>query len=336
MNKQESITYGGKLMSVSSSPHIKGETTSRGIMLDVIIALIPVLVFGAFVFGTRVITVTAVSVISCVLFEFLYEKVMKKPVTVGDFSAVVTGILLAFNLPAGIPFWIPVVGAFFAIVIVKQLYGGIGKNILNPALAARVFLATCWPNEMTTYVKPGSALSFFSKPVPDMIASATPLRHLKEGMLADESLLDLFIGNYAGVIGEVSTSLLVLGGVYLLVRKVITWEIPVFYIGTVALITAVFPQNPLTLQFVLSELLSGGLILAAVFMATDYATAPVTFSGRMLYGIGCGLITIFIRYFGGFAEGASYAILIMNLLVWYIDRLTKPVAFGTKNQKLNA
>ena len=321
MNKQESITYGGKLMSVSSSPHIKGETTSRGIMLDVIIALIPVLVFGAFVFGTRVITVTAVSVISCVLF---------------DFSAVVTGILLAFNLPAGIPFWIPVVGAFFAIVIVKQLYGGIGKNILNPALAARVFLATCWPNEMTTYVKPGSALSFFSKPVPDMIASATPLRHLKEGMLADESLLDLFIGNYAGVIGEVSTSLLVLGGVYLLVRKVITWEIPVFYIGTVALITAVFPQNPLTLQFVLSELLSGGLILAAVFMATDYATAPVTFSGRMLYGIGCGLITIFIRYFGGFAEGASYAILIMNLLVWYIDRLTKPVAFGTKNQKLNA
>ena len=320
-----------KLLTVSASPHIKHPDTGRSIMIDVIIALIPALIWGVYVFGFRVLTLTALCVASCIIFEFLFEKIMKKPITVLDFSAVVTGILLAFNLPVGVDLWIPIVGAFFAIVIVKQLFGGIGKNVVNPALAARVFLFIAWPSQMGTFSNTlTEKFGAFSVSVSDITATATPLKALKTGDMPDKSIFDMFIGNVPGCIGEVSAALLILGGLYLLVRRVITWHIPVAYIGTVALITFLAPKlsSVQSYEFMLMEILSGGLLLGAFFMATDYATSPVTSTGRLIYGVGCGLITIFIRYFGGYSEGVSFSILIMNLLVWYIDMFTRPKVFG--------
>lgn len=327
-----------KLLTVSASPHIKHPDTGRSIMIDVIIAMVPALIWGVYVFGYRVLTLTALSVASCIIFEFFFQKILKKPITVLDFSAVVTGILLAFNLPVGVDLWIPVVGAFFAIVIVKQLFGGIGKNVVNPALAARVFLFIAWPSQMGTFSSPFSEkFSAFTVSVSDITASATPLKALKTGAAPDKSIFDMFIGNVPGCIGEVSAALLLLGGIYLLIRKVITWHIPAAYIGTVAIITYLAPKlsSVQSYEFMLMEILSGGLILGAFFMATDYATSPITGKGRLLYGLGCGLITIFIRYFGGYSEGVSFSILIMNLLVWYIDILTKPKVFGRTSDLIN-
>lgn len=322
-----------KLLAVSPSPHVKHHDTTSTIMLDVIIALIPALIWAVYVFGARSLSLVVISVASCVAFEYLYQKLMKKTVTTGDLSAVVTGILIAFNFPVSVPLWIPVMAAFFAIIVVKQLFGGIGKNIVNPALAARVFIFSAWPSMLgsESYSAPfESGISAFSINTGDVVASATPLASLKTGAYSDMSLFDMFMGNMPGCIGEVSAMLLIVGGIYLLFRKVITWHIPVSYLLTVALLAFLFPQVPSVhaYQFMLAELLSGGLMLGAIFMATDYATSPVTPNGRIIYGVGCGLLTVFIRYFGGYNEGASFAILIMNLLVWYIDMFAKPHVFG--------
>lgn len=323
--------YIPKLLTVSPSPHIRTEDTTRSIMLDVCIALMPALIWGIYIFGFRALTVTLVSVVFAVLSELVWEKAMKKPVTISDFSAVVTGILLAMNLPVSVPLWMPAIGAIFAIIVVKQLFGGIGKNFVNPALAARVFLFA-WPAHMgaEAFTAPGTKLSPFaiSLPSADVVSSATPLAALKTGSAVSISMFDMILGNEAGCIGEVSALLLTAGFIYLLFRRVITWRIPVFYIGTVAIVTFIAAKTSLPFEFAGQEIFSGGLFLGAIFMATDYTTSPITETGRMIYAIGCGLLTVFIRYFGGYAEGVSFSILIMNLLVWYIDRYTKPVRFG--------
>ncbi len=307
-----------KFLKMSSSPHVHTPDSTTKIMLDVVIALLPALVWSIFAFGIRAFFMTLVSVCSCVVFEFLCRKIMRKPDTISDLSAVVTGVLLAFCLPVSMPYWTVVVGAFFAIVIVKQLYGGIGKNIVNPALAARVFLFMSFSSEMSVY-SPDKA---------DVVATATPLANLQKGVVPEQSLTDIILGNIPGCIGEVSVTLLLLGGIYLLFKKVITWHIPVSFLATVAVISFIFPTGEFSgAEFAIYQLCSGGLILGAVFMATDYATSPVTKSGRIIYGIGCGLITMFIRYFG-YPEGVSFAILIMNLFTLAIDKLTMPVKFG--------
>lgn len=284
--------------------------------------------------GLRALVIGAVSILCCVLFEALTQLILKKPVAVSDCSAAVTGLLLAMNVTAAVPLWMPVVGAFFAIVVVKELFGGIGKNIVNPALAARVFLFS-WASEMTVYAAPGNRISSLAVTLSetDVVSGATPLAALGSGSLPAETLGDMFVGNIGGCIGETSSLLLILGGVYLLIRRVITWHIPVAYIGTVALLTYAFPNVTNSLSFMLYEIMAGGLLLGAVFMATDYATSPVTPAGRVIYGIGCGALTVLIRYFGGYAEGVSFAILIMNLLTWYIDLLGMPKRFGSVKEK---
>lgn len=329
MNNEAKAAEKTALLTVSPSPHIRHGDTTRTIMTDVIIALIPAFIWGVICFGIRALAVVLLCVASSVFFEFAFNKLLKKPSTIGDFSAAVTGLLLGLNLPAAVPYWMPVIGSFFAIVVVKGLFGGIGKNFMNPALAARVFLFA-WPEEMTTFTAPFKRLGLFagSDEIADAIASATPLASLKSGALPDISWVDLITGKCGGSIGEVSSVLLILGGVYLLVRKVISWHIPVSFIGSVVLLTAIFPQNGDVLSFVLSEVFAGGLILGAFFMATDYVTSPVTPKGRLIYGALCGAILVFIRYFGGYPEGASFAILIMNTLVYYLDRFTRPRVFG--------
>lgn len=319
------------LLTVSPSPHIKHPDTTRTIMITVLVALLPALVWSVVVFGWRSLTVTAISVCCCVFFEFLYQFLMKKPITVLDFSAAVTGVIIAFNLPVAVPLWALPLAAFFAIVVVKQLFGGIGKNIVNPALAARVFLLASWPDYIgRQFVKAGTNIDPFKISfVTDSVSSATPLSDLNKGDIPDISLFDMFVGNIPGCIGEVSALFLTVGGLILLVKKVITWHIPVTYIATVYLLSLAFPLGGADpFEFAIYQILSGGVFLGAIFMATDYATSPVTSVGRIIFGVGCGLLTVFIRYFGGYPEGVSFAILIMNLLVWYIDRFTKPVKFG--------
>ncbi len=320
-----------ELLTVTPPPHIRAYDTTRTIMIDVCIALIPALIWGIFIFGNRALMHTAISIIFAVLAEFAYEKLLKKPITVLDFSAVVTGMLLALNLPVGAPLWLGAVGSVFAIVVVKQLFGGIGKNFVNPALAARVFLFA-WPTYMSIFTIPGEKLSTFAIGVPegiDAVASATSLASLKNGVFPEGvSLSDAIIGVENGCIGEVSALLLTAGFIYLLARRVITWHIPVSFIGTVFVLSFIFPQSSPALNFALWEIFSGGLFLGAIFMATDYSTSPITKRGRIIYGVGCGALTVLIRYFGGYPEGVSFSILIMNLLVWYIDRYTKPTRFG--------
>lgn len=317
-------------LTVSTSPHIKSPVTTRSIMIDVLIALVPALIWGIYVFGLRALTVVLVSVASAVAAEAVYELCMRKPVTIGDCSAAVTGLLIGLNMPVTVPLWMPIIGSVFAIVIVKQLYGGLGKNFMNPALAARAFLMLAWPSLMTSvpmpFVNP-PALAF-SVSTADITASATPMQFLKNGLIPEGGLFNLLIGSKAGCIGEISALLLLAGGIYLMVRKVITWHIPVSYMVTVAAIAYLFPKSSYKWEFTAAELICGGLILGAVYMATDYATSPVTARGRLLYGVGCGAITMLIRYFGGYAEGVTFAILIMNTLVWYIDMVTKPTRFG--------
>jgi len=320
-----------ELLTVSPSPHIKHTDTTTTIMLDVLIALTPAAAWGVFVFGPRALVIMLISVLSSVLFEYLSRLIFKRNCTIGDLSAAVTGLLLGMNLPSTVSYWIPVVGAFFAIVVVKQLFGGIGKNFVNPALAGRAFLFG-WPSEMTSFTDAFNRLDwkvFSFRGDVELVTSATPLASLKHGALPATSTLDLFLGRCAGSIGEISAVLLILGGIYLLCRKVITWHIPVAYIATVAVLTFIFPSSGDRLASMTAELLSGGLMLGAIFMATDYCTCPVTIKGRLYYGIGCGLVTVFIRYFGGYNEGVSFAILIMNMLVFYFDKFTKPRIFGT-------
>lgn len=316
---------------VSSSPHIRQEENVQSIMRDVIIALSPALVMAVFLFGYRALIVTAVSVATCVLAEYVFCKLMKRPNPIGDLSAVVTGILLAYNLPPTVPIWMVVIGACFAIVLVKQLFGGIGQNFANPALAARVFLFS-WPALMTAWTEP--VLSPLKNISVDAVSAATPLSFLKAGTIPDKSLFELLLGYRAGCIGETSAILLIVGCLYLLYRKVITWHIPVSFLGTVAVLTFFFNPTGDGLQFMAYELLSGGLLLGACFMATDYSTSPVTNRGRLLFGVGCGAITVFIRYFGGYPEGVSFAILTMNMLVWFLDKYTRPRVFGAGGVKV--
>lgn len=319
---------------VTSSPHCRSDESIRSVMGDVIIALLPALAVGVVFFGFRVLTLAAVSVGACIAFESLFNIIRKKKNTASDFSCVVTGLLLVLCLPVTAPYWMVVVGDFFAIVVVKMLFGGIGKNFFNPALAARAFLFS-WPAIMTKFVAPfkSSVIPVFGavpEEVVDAVSSATPLTFLKTGTLPDVSIADLFFGNVGGCIGEVSAAALLLGGFYLLFRKIITWHIPVCYIGTVALVTFIFPASGgfFNLDFMLAELLSGGLLLGAFFMATDYTTSPITSKGRIIYGIGCGLLTVFLRYFGGYPEGVSYAILLMNVFAFALDKIARPRRYG--------
>ncbi len=323
-----------ELLTVSASPHIRSSVDTRSIMLTVIIAMLPALLWSIYLYGIRALLVVAVSTLASVASEFLYQKLMKQRVTVSDLSAVVTGILVGFNLSPLIPLWIAAVGSIFAIVIVKQLFGGIGKNFLNPALAARVFLFIAFSKPMSTFAEPLSKISLFNSNA-DVIASATPMASLKAGTVPpDINIIQSFIGQTSGCIGEVSCLLLLCGGLVLLVRRVITWHIPVSFIGTVALLTYLFaPRTADAASFMMFSICSGGLFLGAIFMATDYATCPMTSSGKLIYGVGCGAITVFIRFFAGFNEGVSFAILIMNLLVWYIDKLTRPRPFGKIKSK---
>ena len=311
---------------VSSSPHIKSNDRVSQVMLDVIIALFPASLAGVYYFGFRALAVILTTVGACVLSEYIYQKIAKKPTTVGDLSAVVTGLLLALNLPPTVPLWMAVIGSAFAIIIVKQLYGGLGKNFMNPALAARCFMVVAWAGAMSTFVTP------FMGYGADAVSSATPLSVLKgmqEGALP--SVLVAFLGEKGGCIGETSGAMLLLGFLYLLIKRVVDWKIPVFYIVTFALCIFAFGKNMTgerQVYFTLMHVLSGGLLLGAFFMATDYVTTPTTSVGHIIFGIGCGFLTFAIRTFGSYPEGASFAILLMNVLTPLIERFTVPKAFG--------
>jgi len=305
-------------LTVASSPHIRGDFRSSRIMLDVMLALLPALIVGIWMHGLRSLTVTTVSIISALGFEWLYSKVTKTRNTIVDGSALVTGMLLAMTLPATVPYWLVILGTGFAIIFVKALCGGLGQNIFNPALSARGFMMLVYPAYMVRF----EGL--------DGVTAATPLHHMVMPALPEESIVDMFLGKCPGSIGEVSALALLLGGAYLVYRKVISVRIPASYLGTVAVLTLVFHKTDAPVQWMLYSLFSGGLMLGAIFMATDYATSPVTAKGQIVYGIGCGVLTVFFRYYGLFPEGVTYAILIMNAFVWIIDRYTAPRRFGVK------
>ena len=325
----------------TSSPHIRAAENTRSIMLDVIIAMLPALAWAVWMFGFKALTLTAVSAAGCVFFEWGYRKLMKKPSSVSDLSAVVTGMLLAFVSPVTTPHWMILVGDFFAIVVVKQLFGGIGKNFVNPALAGRAFLLGSYAGVMTTWAAPGAKVPVIGSTV-DVVTAATPLAYMKtgdmEGLHAAYTIGDMFIGKIGGSLGEISVLMLLIGGAYLLWRKVINWHTPVAYILTVAVLAFLFPKaGASNVEWMLYSISGGGLFLGAFFMATDYATSPVTKKGQLIFGIGCGLFTVFIRYFGSYNEGVCYSIMVMNLCVALIDKKTRPARFGVvKSDKKEA
>ncbi len=304
---------------VSSTPHIKSNDTTSKIMLDVTLALLPATVVGVIYFGFSALLVILTSVLSAVGFEYLFQKATNKPITVTDFSAVVTGLLLALNLPSSVPLYVPIIGSFVAIIIIKQLFGGVGQNFMNPALGARAFLMASYPTSMTSF------------PV-DSVASATPLTVLKEGSAmvpAPADYANAFMGNISGCIGEVSALAILLGAFYLFYKKVITWHIPVSYLGTAFVLFFIFGRDGLFTGFPVYELLLGGILLGAFFMATDYSSSPITSKGKIIFGVGCAILTVIIRIYGGYPEGVSYSILLMNLTVPLIDKYTRPRVFGT-------
>ena len=319
-------------LTISSSPHVHSKTTTQTIMRDVLIALAPAMVMSVAFFGFRALTVTLVSVLACWFFEKLYCKLMKVDDKTYDLSACVTGVLLAFVCPVTIPYWTIILGAAFAILLVKMLFGGLGRNIVNPALAGRAFMFS-WPVLMSTWVKVGfeNAAGIFS--TADAVTAATPLANMHQGIMCEESIWELFIGNVGGCIGETSALALLIGFAYLLWRKVITARIPLAYIGTVAVLTFLFPMGNDRIAWMAAQVFGGGLMLGAIFMATDYVTSPVTKLGQVVYGIGCGVLTVMIRYFGGYNEGVSYAILIMNTCVVLLDRIGRPVKFGAPKKE---
>ena len=307
-------------LTVASSPHIRGNFSTNRIMLDVVIALLPALAVGVFVLGIQSLLVVAVCIAAAVASEWLYSLITRTRNTIVDCSALVTGLLLAMTLPSTVPCWQAAIGSAFAIIVVKALCGGLGQNIFNPALAARAFMMLVWPASMVRYAALGV----------DGVTAATPLHHMVMPALPEETLLDMFLGNCPGSIGEISALALLIGGAYLVIRKVISMRIPVAYLGSVAVLTLIFYKTDAPIQWMLYSLFSGGVMLGAIFMATDYATSPATAGGQIVYGIGCGVLTVVFRYFGLFPEGVTYAILIMNALVWVIDRYTAPRRFGVK------
>ena len=312
-----------KKLTVSASPHVRSAQTVSGIMLNVIIALIPALAASVWLFGLRVLLVCAVTVSVSVLSEYIARKVMKRHNTIGDLSAVVTGLILAFNLPVSIPLWMAAIGSVIAIVVAKQFFGGIGQNFVNPAIAGRIILMVSFPAAMTTWTAP-----FAYKSTQGTITTATPLA-AEESELP--SLLKMFLGMRGGSLGETCAAALIIGGLYLIIRKIISPSIPLSFIGTVAVIMLIAGKGDLS--FVAYQLLSGGLMLGAFFMATDYATSPINFKGKIIFGIGCGIITSMIRLFGSLPEGVSFAIILMNILVPHIENLTTPKPFGTAKEK---
>lgn len=311
-------------MIVSVSPHIKDKANTQSIMRDVLIALCPALIASVLIFGFRALLVTAVCVAFAIGSEWAFEKIVKKPSTIGDLSAAVTGVLLAFNLPVGIPLWQAAFGSIVAIVVVKQLFGGLGQNFANPAITARIIMLLAFSSTMTTWAIPGSAANIQSALFgADAVSGATPLIALKgESANTLPSLMDMFLGFRGGCLGETSSIALVIGGIYLLARRVISWHTPVAFIGTVFLLTLVLGQQPVY------QLMSGGLLIGAFFMATDYSTTPNTDWGRIIFGVGCGLITVLIRVWGNYPEGVSFSILLMNILTPYISKLTAKKPLG--------
>ena len=305
-----------KLLNVSSSPHVRSNETTQSIMVDVAIAMLPATAFGVFQFGLHALLVLIVTIAACVLSEYVFEKITKRPCTISDFSAVVTGMILALNMPPEIALWIPALGGVFAIIVVKQLYGGLGQNFMNPALAARCFLLISFTGQMSAFTLDGWT-------------GATPLAVLKAGESVDVAAM--FIGKIPGTIGEVSVIALLIGAAYLVVKKVISLRIPVTYILTTAVFVFIFGQQDL--NYVLAHLCGGGLIFGAFFMATDYVTSPITPKGQIVFGILLGILTGLFRIFGGSAEGVSYAIIFCNLLVPLIERFTMPAAFGMGGKK---
>ena len=302
-----------KILNVSNAPHIRSKVTSSKLMLDVIIALLPATLFGIYHFKLDALLVVVTTITTCVLSEYVYEKLMKKTITINDFSAVVTGLLLALNLPSSVPLWIPIIGGMFAIIVVKQLYGGLGQNFMNPALGARCFLLISFTGRMTTFTLDG-------------ITSPTPLAVINSG--GSVNLLDMFIGNIGGTIGETSVIAILIGAAYLIGKHVINVRIPFTYLISFSVLVLLFSNKSFDVEYLLCELCGGGLMLGAFFMATDYVTSPITPLGKIVFGIILGLLTFLFRMYGNNAEGVSYAIIISNLLVPLIEKVTKPTAFG--------
>jgi electron transport complex protein RnfD len=305
-----------KLLNVSSSPHVRDQVTTQNIMLDVAIAMIPASAYGVYQFGVKAALILLISVLSCILSEYVFETLLGKPITVSDGSALVTGMILGLNMPPAIPLWIPFLGGVFAIIVVKQLYGGLGQNFMNPALAARCFLLISFAGKMTDFT------------YSDAVAGPTPLAALKAGDVVD--ITSMFIGKISGTIGEVSVIALLVGAAYLLFRKVISIRIPAVYLITFAVFVFIFGQHDL--MYVLTHLCGGGLIFGAFFMATDYVTSPITPKGQILFGVLLGVLTGLFRLFGASAEGVSYAIIISNILVPLIEKISLPVAFGKEGK----
>ncbi len=354
-------------LQVSNSPHIRDKATTASLMRDVVIALIPASVASGVLFGLRAVVLILVSVLSCAVFEYISRKVMKRENTVMDFSAVVTGVLLALNLPPTLPIYMVVIGALFAIVVVKQMFGGLGNNFVNPALAARIFLVISFPSQMTHWTVREGAFSFFNSLMgKDLVSSATPLALMRSAVSTTTvssatpiqesaslpTLMSLFLGEKGGCIGEVCILALLIGAAYLFIRKVIVPWIPLAYIGSFSILVMLFGHTPIfeavryeplsmdvwadALYEPAFMLLTGGLIIGAFFMATDYVTSPITTSGRLLFGLGCGILTFLIRYYGNMAEGVSFSIILMNILTPHIDRLTMIKPFGERRVKKNA
>lgn len=348
-----------KLLAVSNAPHIRENDSIKKIMWTVVIALLPALIYSVYLFGMKALLLLVTGAVTAVVAEALMQLALKKPVTALDGSAVITGILVAMNVPPGAPLWMVGIGSAFAVIIVKQLFGGLGFNIFNPALAARAFMLASWPVHMTTGWHSFRGSNVLVKGVEnslnlpagvfDSLTHATPLTVLKEGsrllqdynitfdqfhsfLFSPEMIKSQFMGSIGGCVGETSGALLLLGGIILLARKVITWHIPVSYIGTVGVLALVYYSlagYPAPQMVALSHVLTGGLFLGAFFMATDMVTSPVTGRGMILFGMGCGAITFVIRIWGGYPEGVSYSILLMNAVVPLIDRFMKPKVFGT-------
>lgn len=317
-------------LKVNSSPHIRGSESTSRIMRDVILALTPAALAGVCLFGTRVLGVAAASILAALAGEWLWQLMAGTPNRLADGSAVVTGLLLALTLPASVPYPVAAAGGFFATFVVKGLGGGAYQNIFNPALAARAFLLLLWPASLTRFVEAGIRLPLVGGV--DAVTAATPLHEMQMMTLPESSLADMFLGNIGGCIGEVSAAALLLGGIYLLVRKVISPRIPLAYLGSVAVISLIFSKGEDPVGWMLYSLLGGGVILGAFFMTTDYATSPVTPWGQVIYGIGAGALTVFFRYKGLYPEGVTYAILLMNGAAWFLDQKTAPRRFGCKRE----